>query len=177
MDRVSEIKELEDFVREYDLVLVEGPDCVGKSTLIKDICSSRELCTYSLSPYSWVESDLVPTELSWALNLGILDFLSEVGNLEGRKYIFDRSVISGVVYNNQVGLLERLKRYVKDIRILVLYVTVPPGQYGLFCDSRPEDNIGSEEYESLCRRYESVMDYLDRSTDVQVVEFLNRYEG
>ena len=95
-------KTLLEKILEYDIIVVEGYDGVGKTTFIRGLLPQINGIMYRPDYYYW-ESLNFPKKYRSFIGASILDFLSSVPKNPGDPpIIFDRGVLSGMVYTNPI---------------------------------------------------------------------------
>lgn len=151
---------------EVNLIIFEGPDGAGKSTLAKFLSyvTNKKLVSNTHSD---------PCDLKWFLN-----------QLDKESCIIDRTFISEIVYSEAKNRERRITNRDIDIlvdkllekRALIVYCT---NRYELLVDrafSRGEDYVNKEELRRVIELYDYVFDDIIMSRGISVLKinsFLN----
>lgn len=92
-------------VNGYNMFVVDGSDCVGKTTFINHLLKMSREFDYYRPDYEMWQDLRYPREYRWSIFMSLLDFWSSnsLTLKYGHKMVVDRGVLSGVVYNRYYG--------------------------------------------------------------------------
>ena len=113
----------------YDLIVIDGSECVGKTNTITAIQENFGLKKSYRPDYSYWESAKLPMKDRWVIFMSAIDmFKAGIIKYEKPTLLFDRGVLSGCVYNRDENLL---KTYLEQVRSLagdldILHILVTP---------------------------------------------------
>lgn len=160
--------------RDLDAVVVEGYDGVGKGRLL-NILSER----FGVTPYRpdynlWQSHDHRSTD-RWKVSGFFWDVFSHFYKQSGQILLFDRGVISGAVYNNDISIARDYKKLLRGMRVLHVLVTCEQLDFRRFLFSRTTNDVNVEEewqrYLDFTQRY---IDCLEEA-GVEYVKYENHY--
>jgi hypothetical protein len=136
---VAESRSPLEILKTYPIIIVEGWDCVGKSTLIERLRGTLKAEVYRPNYIYW-QSHNLPKSYRWVIGAGFLDVLS-TGNVKlSSPLLIDRGILSGMVYNDPSigkGYRELLRRL--PYPVLHLIVTTDEASYLKMLEVRGED--------------------------------------
>lgn len=91
--------------QKYNMFVVDGSDCVGKTTFINHLLKMSENFCYYRPDYEMWQGLKYPREYRWSIFMSLLDFWgSDSITLKyGHVMVVDRGILSGVVYNKYHG--------------------------------------------------------------------------
>ena len=133
-------KTLLEKILEYDIIVVEGYDGVGKTTFIRGLLPQINGIMYRPDYYYW-ESLNFPKKYRSFIGASILDFLSSVPKNPGDPpIIFDRGVLSGMVYTNPiVGKNYQYLISKSGRKVLHLIISTDEESYHKYAEMRGSD--------------------------------------
>lgn len=138
-----------------DAVVVEGYDGVGKGRVLSVLSEALGTVPYRPDYNLWQKHDHRLKD-RWKVSGFFLDVFSHFKDnfLFNSPMLFDRGVISGAVYNNDITIAEDYKDMVKDISILHILVTCSREDYEKFSESRGSgDSLSYNDYVNYTHRY------------------------
>lgn len=92
-------------VKGYNMFVVDGSDCVGKTTFINHMLEMSRAFDYYRPDYEMWQGLEYPREYRWSIFMSLLDFWSSdsLTMKYGHAMVVDRGILSGVVYNRYYG--------------------------------------------------------------------------
>lgn len=133
-----------------DAIVVEGYDGVGKGTILNYLSEYFRVVPYRPDYNKWLNFDIRPQD-RWKISGFFWDILSHFKkhlNDSSKVMLFDRGVLSGAVYNNDMSIADLYKDLIKGLNVLHIYVTCSPEDYTKFMKVRnpgiTEDEIKTE---------------------------------
>ena len=154
---------------DYDAILVEGYECVGKGRLIEALSEKLKMNVYRPT-YDFIRTEL-PRQYRWIINWSYFDILRKTPGSLHKPIIFDRSMVSAAVYNCDRSLMKELATVSSGFKVLCVLVSAPVGDYEKFAEVRGTSPNRAEYLEFLNRFY----NYLDHS-GIESAEFLNTFD-
>lgn len=88
-----------------NMFVVDGSDCVGKTTFINNMLKISNNFNYYRPDYEMWQGFEYPREYRWSIFMSLLDFWSSdsLTIKYGHAMVVDRGILSGVVYNRYYG--------------------------------------------------------------------------
>lgn len=92
-------------VKGCNMFVVDGSDCVGKTTFINHLLKVSRKFDYYRPDYEMWQGFKYPREYRWSIFMSLLDFWSSDSLMikSGHAMVVDRGILSGVVYNRYYG--------------------------------------------------------------------------
>lgn len=173
------LETLDDGDNHYDAIVIEGYDGVGKSKVLQELSQLSIVTPYRPDYNLWQKYGLAPTD-RWKISGYFWDIYSHFFRSEDNHplMLFDRGVVSGAVYNNDIRILEDYHLMHRDIRILTILVTCDLSDYSTFCVSRNP----SITHEEILSGYRNVQEYTKRyitmmdTVGIDYVSYHNTYD-
>jgi len=112
----------------YDIIVLEGSECVGKTTLIDYLNKKFDWCTYRPDYNFWSDTRL-PKDFRWAIFMSLIDFSISGGVMITSPILVDRGMLSGLIYNFKDDEREKFLRIYEDrlrktdLRVLHIFLT------------------------------------------------------
>lgn len=182
LENRSELEYILECHQGMDAIVVEGYDGVGKGTVLNYLSEYLKVVPYRPDYNKWLNFDIRPQD-RWKISGFFWDILSHFKNPlddSSKVMLFDRGVLSGAVYNNDMSIADLYKDLIKDLKVLHIYVTCSPEDYTKFMMVRnpgiTEDEIKTEltkfsEYE---QRYFEAFNRL--GIDCRYITYQNHYD-
>lgn len=124
---------------DYKIIIVEGYDGVGKGALIENLRYFLGGSKVYRPDYNFWTKHQLPKSHRWAINAAYLDILKQTGEEPRSVILFDRGMLSGMVYND-VGLSEDYKSLLGDLKILHIIVRCDRSSFYKFKEVRGIDD-------------------------------------
>ena len=165
--------ELTELVNQYDVIVVEGYDLVGKSTVIERLRVDIGAKIYR-PDYNYWQGHHLPKQYRWVIGAGFFDGLSSRAFDLNSKLIIDRGILSGMVYTTPSagkGYKELLQR--TGLKVLHLLITTDRESYEHFCSCRnTEEHVP---YEVVVQKSKLFLDYANL-LGLDFVTVSNKYD-
>lgn len=172
------IKKLDSEYSGFDAIVVEGYDGVGKGTILNELSSYYNITPYRPDYNLWQQFDHRKID-RWKVSGFFWDIFSHFNNSSGSlSMLFDRGVISGAVYNNDMRIAENYKKLLRDMKVLHILVTCEKEDYFKFLRARNpliKDSEMEKEYLNyviITGRYLESLEY----AGVDYICYSNKYE-
>ena len=173
---IERIKEI--YPEGLDAIVVEGYDGVGKGRLLNTLSDYYEVVPYRPDYNLWQQFDHRKVD-RWKISGFFWDVFSHFHNSSGANaMLFDRGVLSGAVYNNDMTIADNYKSMLRDMKVLHILVECTEEDFTHFSLLRNSNNTISDiqiEYDKYfyytCRYHEA----LTRS-GVDYITYWNEYD-
>ena len=147
------IKDL--LARGCNMFVVDGSDCVGKTTFINHMLKISNNFNYYRPDYEMWQGFKYPREYRWSIFMSLLDFWrsDSLTMKYGHAMVVDRGILSGVVYNRYYGDHEGsdklLTEYVSKLKtargLKVVHFILSPSTKGDHQTLMKSRGVGMEE--------------------------------
>lgn len=174
MSYVDALRFLIERVKDADpqIIVVEGYDGVGKGTLIENLSIFLpEVKVYRPDYNFWTKHQL-PKSHRWAINAAYLDILKQTGTELKSPILFDRGMLSGMVYNDR-SLSEDYKSLIKGLNVFHIIVRCDESSFYKFKGVRGVDD--NSDYRT-CKNYTDHFIVLAREMRIKFAIFDNDYD-
>lgn len=153
---ITSKKELLKYVADYgavDAIVVEGFDGVGKGYVLEFLSNMLHIVPYRPDYNLWNSHDHRICD-RWKISGFFWDVYSHFQ--KGHRWsqapmLFDRGVISGAVYNNDINIAKDYSKMIRGMRLLHILVTCSEEDYVAFSKIRNSQSE-LEDY-SVCEEY------------------------
>jgi len=171
---------------EYDGIVVEGYDCVGKGRVLTDIAYGLNTTVYRPDYTVWTP-EFLGKEERWKLSAYYLDICSKLHiprkSLNIQEFrnnpidIFDRGVLSGYVYNH-VDIRKFYKEILRDYRLLHVIVTCDEYSFFKYLESRNNNITEQQKHEELFKLAVYTESYVNiaKELDLLACVYINSYD-
>lgn len=170
------LEEIIEIAYDYDAIVVEGYDGVGKGRVLTQLAEALNVIPYRPDYNLWQKYDHRTID-RWKVSGFFWDIFSHFGHHFDYPMLFDRGVISGAVYNNDTQIAQDYPRLLRDFRVLHIFVVCDKDDYIKFYKSRfPDaDDIDTEGLWEEYRKYE--MRYLEcfQKSGVEYLFYKNEF--
>lgn len=151
---------IKDYIREkghLDAIVVEGYDGVGKGRILSELSTVLGVTPYRPDYNLWQSHELKKTD-RWKISGYFWDIYSHFNTSSDKVLLFDRGILSGAVYNDDISIAYHYKDITRDMKILNILVTCDTESYIKFQKLRnPEIDEDTIKVEYLAYR-----EYTDR---------------
>lgn len=164
-------------IADYDAIVVEGYDGVGKGRVLTLISNLLEIEPYRPDYNLWQKYDHRVID-RWKVSGFFWDVFSHFYRSSDKVLLFDRGVLSGAVYNEDPRILEDYRKILRNMRVLHILVSCSAQDYLIFQQNRNPNLSADELKESVIKywRYEMrYRDYLERS-GLEYIRYINIYD-
>lgn len=173
--RVATLQDISEMilVNEYQAVVVEGYDGVGKGTVISTLKDCSRSYSVYRPDYNFWEKYKLPKSHRWAINAAYLDILKQTSNQSKHKVIiFDRGMLSGIVYNSP-ELSEGYKYLLKGLKVFHIIVRCDRESYYDFKEVRGVDDGNTYD---TCQI--KTLDYINTAHELGLdyIVYTNKYD-
>lgn len=175
-DLMNKIKT--EYKEPFDAIVVEGYDGVGKGRILNKLSEYYGITPYRPDYNLWQMFDHRNID-RWKISGFFWDVYSHFNNSSGSmSMLFDRGVISGAVYNDDMTIALHYKEMLRDMRVLHILVTCNAEDYKKFYKARNPEYSESQFLED-CNKY---VEYTDRyiealeMAEVDYIIYVNEYE-
>lgn len=136
------IEILDNIITNYglDAIVVEGYDGVGKSRILNILSDRLGVTPYRPDYNLWQKYDHRPQD-RWKVSGFFWDVCSHFNLKSKVPLLFDRGVISGAVYNDDINIAKDYKQFIRGRSIIHILVTCSEEDYYKFNEAR-----GSKEF-------------------------------
>lgn len=174
MSRLESLKSLVPKIKskDYRVIVVEGYDGVGKGTVIDDITAFLTSVKVYRPDYNFWTKHKLPKSHRWAINAAYLDILKQTKDYQESTILFDRGMMSGMVYND-LSLSEDYKDLIDGLDILHIIVRCDEDSFYKFKEVRGVDD-GSD-YDT-CKRFTDLYIKLASDMGIDYTVFDNQYD-
>lgn len=116
---------INDIIWDYDALVVEGYDGVGKGRLLNILSAILDVTPYRPDYNLWQQYDHRPQD-RWKASGFFWDIFSHFYHRNSSTpLLFDRGILSGAVYNNDMSIARDYPNLLRDMKVLHIIVTVP----------------------------------------------------
>lgn len=158
----------------YDAIVVEGYDGVGKGRVLSLLSSMFGVVPYRPDYNLWLQHDHRYKD-RWKVSGFFWDVYSHFKLQSTFPLLFDRGVISGAVYNNDLTIARDYNRMLRDNRVMHLLVVCDYDDYKQFQAVRGIDSsdidVQWEKYKLYTERYIEAFNV----SGVEYLEYKNTY--
>ena len=164
----------------YDAIVVEGYDNVGKGRVLNILSKALDVVPYRPDYNLWQKYDHRPQD-RWKVSAFFWDIYSHF-NLPivvGYPMLFDRGVLSGAVYNNDMRIAQDYLTIIRGKKILHVLVQCSREDYiHFYLERNPTGHsiAGAEltysKYLEFNKRYEEAIE----ESHVDYIIYLNQYD-
>lgn len=171
------IMKLSNHYREVDAIVIEGYDGVGKGRVLNALSTYYRVTPYRPDYNLWQMFDHRNID-RWKISGFFWDVFSHFNQHMDKVMLFDRGVISGSVYNDDMTIAMHYKEMLRDMKVLHILVTCSPEDYVKFCKARNPGYTESQLIEE-CNKF---ADYTDRyiealeMAEVDYIIYYNRFD-
>lgn len=162
----------------YDAIVIEGADGVGKGRILNLLQDILGVTPYRPDYNFWQVYDHRKRD-RWKVSGFFWDVWSHF-DMHGEKImLFDRGVISGAVYNNDIHIARDYKKLIRGMKVYHILVTCDEESFRAFQFIR-NPHISDEEIESLwkdCYEKTNLYKYAFSKSGVDWVEYVNKYDS
>lgn len=174
---------LQDIVKKYKIIVVEGWDCVGKSFILDNLSKSLGAPVYRPNYNYWQEHRL-PQNLRWMIGASIFDLISSKSVHIENQILVDRGILSGMVYTSPsvgIGYKNLIDSFPKttdgfdqDYKVLHLIVCTDEDSFNKFNEIRGAGGIKTD-YQTVAMKTQLFVDYA-RLLGVDYIQVVNKYD-
>lgn len=137
--------------KNLDAIVVEGYDGVGKGTIMNSISEHYHVTPYRPDYNLWQQFDHRKID-RWKVSGFFWDVYSHFNIHSSKLMLFDRGVISGAVYNNDMTIADHYKEMLRDSVVLHVLVTCSDEDYLKFMRARNPE-VSYDECERELERF------------------------
>lgn len=164
-------------IKQWDAIVVEGYDGVGKGKVLRELSQYYNMIPYRPDYNLWQRHDVRKTD-RWKMSGFFWDIYSHFDLHSSSPLLFDRGCISGAVYADDPSIADDYKSLLRDMKVLHILVYCSDEDYIKFQTSRNPNISTTELYRLLdekilyTNRYK---EYLNRA-GVDWIVYQNKFD-